>query len=131
MGLPVLRYPTLAMSTPNLLDTSKAAPTASPCASKSSSGLDDVSVAQESTKEPSSSGLVEEGEVQSTSGWAKALFGKRIGPPHDPDAIATRRSVFDEPHLALFYWPKKDYENIRRFDPSARWTYREEEASDL
>ncbi|KAJ7885110.1 allantoate permease [Mycena olivaceomarginata] len=47
---------------------------------------------------------------------------------HDPDAISTRRSVYDDPDLAAHYWPKKDYENLHRFDPKARWTYREEQA---
>lgn len=70
--------------------------------------------------------LVSREEDQPPSSWAKALFFKRAHPPHSADDIATRPSVFDDPHLGPFYWPKKDYENIHRFDPSARWTYREE-----
>lgn len=46
----------------------------------------------------------------------------------DDDAIATRRSVYDEP-LGEMYWPTPNYENLHRFDPSARWTYREEKVS--
>jgi hypothetical protein len=46
----------------------------------------------------------------------------------DLDAVSTRRSVFDDPDLAAHYWPKKEYENLHRFDPKARWTYREEQA---
>ncbi|KAH7926284.1 allantoate permease [Leucogyrophana mollusca] len=56
------------------------------------------------------------------------LFRRRQTKSLDLDATATKRSVFDDPHLAPHYWPKKDYENIHRFDPNVRWTYREEQA---
>jgi hypothetical protein len=56
-----------------------------------------------------------------------SLFFRRFYKPIDLDAIATRRSVYDDPALARHYWPKKNYENLHRFDPTARWTYREEQ----
>ena len=46
--------------------------------------------------------------------------------PIDLDATATKRSVYDDPNLAQYYWPKEDYENLHRFDVTARWTIREE-----
>ncbi|KAL4861964.1 hypothetical protein BDV12DRAFT_203473 [Aspergillus spectabilis] len=44
----------------------------------------------------------------------------------DPEAIATTRSVFDDPALARYYLPHPQYENLHRFDPDFRWTHREE-----
>lgn len=57
------------------------------------------------------------------------LFRRHLYKPTDLDAIATRRSVYDDPHLAPHYWPNPDYENIHRFDPKVRWTVREERVS--
>jgi hypothetical protein len=48
----------------------------------------------------------------------------------DLDAVATVRSVYDDPKLAPHYQPTPQYENLARFDPKARWTYREETVSD-
>ncbi|KAF8855054.1 MFS general substrate transporter [Acephala macrosclerotiorum] len=45
----------------------------------------------------------------------------------DLDAIATPRSVFDDPEKAQFYLPRADHEDFKRFDISERWTHREEQ----
>jgi len=58
------------------------------------------------------------------------IFRRHIYKHKDLDAIATRRSVYDDPHLGPHYWPKKNYENMHRFDVKARWTVREERVSD-
>ncbi|KII91277.1 hypothetical protein PLICRDRAFT_696369 [Plicaturopsis crispa FD-325 SS-3] len=65
-------------------------------------------------------------EDDETYKLTNALFRRRRA--IDRDATATRRSVYDDATLASHYWPKDDYENIHRFDPKARWTYREERA---
>lgn len=47
----------------------------------------------------------------------------------DPDAVATQRSVFDDPVTLELYRPPPSYENTHRFDPNARWTWLEEKVS--
>jgi hypothetical protein len=42
------------------------------------------------------------------------------------DAVATQCSVFDDPVTLELYRPPQSYENTHRFDPNARWTFREE-----
>ena len=47
----------------------------------------------------------------------------------DPDSIVTQLSVFDDPATSEVYRPPPEYENAHRFDPDARWTWREENVS--
>lgn len=47
----------------------------------------------------------------------------------DLDSVATQPSVFDDPAGLKAYRPPPSYENAHRFDPTARWTWREEKVS--
>lgn len=57
-------------------------------------------------------------------GWSFFSRSKK-----DLDTIATQPSVFDDPKSLETYRPPKEYENAHRFDPNARWTWREEQVS--
>jgi hypothetical protein len=66
-----------------------------------------------------------------TSNGLSSLWNSWKRPALDLDAIATQRSVFDDPVTLEIYRPPPDFENTHRFDPDARWTYREERVSVL
>jgi hypothetical protein len=61
---------------------------------------------------------------QTTSIWSLRKQTHR-----DLDAIATQPSVFDDPVTLKAYHPPPQYENTHRFNPLARWTWREEKVS--
>ena len=86
-----------------------------------SSKVEIVDAAIEVPKVPGD--LVDPSEADKGFNWTwKSLIQK----PTDLDAVATRRSVFDDPDRAKYYEPGPEYENYHRFDPSERWTYREQ-----
>ena len=58
------------------------------------------------------------------AGGEKRSFWRK--PKHELDSVATQPSVFDDPVTLEVYRPPAIWENSHRFDPQARWTWREE-----
>ncbi|GME41949.1 putative transporter [Neofusicoccum parvum] len=94
-------------------------------------GVEDNGATNSTQKDPSLvkaaevTDLAEPDDPESSSRWP---WERKKRKPVDLDAIATKRSVFDDPDLAQFYQPRPDHENIHRFSIPFRWTYREERA---
>lgn len=57
---------------------------------------------------------------------ARYFWSRTSDTLRDLDSIATQPSVFDNPKTVDIYRPPPQYENAHRFDPNARWTWREE-----
>ncbi|KAH9915278.1 MFS general substrate transporter [Epithele typhae] len=63
------------------------------------------------------------GEPIENLGRLRYFWGRQ---KHELDRIATQPSVFDDPASLEVYRPPAVWENAHRFDPLARWTWREE-----
>lgn len=97
---------------------------ASPTVKEASMSQPDLPAVDRTVKDSAIVTLVEPEETPEYQSALSSLFARRRG--YDPDAIATVRSVFDDPLLRKYYIPQPKYENLHRFDIEERWTYREE-----
>lgn len=86
-------------------------------------GLTPIAISLEDEKDRPSS-LAAPVEDRAKTGLG--LWGHWRQKGRDLDAVATQQSVFDDPVTLEAYRPPLQYENAHRFDPKARWTYREE-----
>ncbi|CAL1713640.1 unnamed protein product [Somion occarium] len=90
------------------------------------SALDDVDPDQKDLQDFSPSSSTADIPALGAPFEYKRSFFSWVGEKRDLDAIATQASVFDDPLTLETYRPPKEYENSHRFDPNARWTWREE-----
>lgn len=95
----------------------------------STSSLDKIGLGAEASSQLSSSTDDLLPALDEKPRFTDLLFRRRKLRARDPNGIATRRSVYDDPKLAKHYWPSEKYENLHRFDPNARWTFAEEAVS--
>nr|VWO98472.1 Laccase-2 (EC (Benzenediol:oxygen oxidoreductase 2) (Diphenol oxidase 2) (Urishiol oxidase 2) [Ganoderma boninense] len=95
----------------------------SPLPGKTSSDSDSGSITKGSFS-PTTSVLEVPPEAASVPLKETRSFWRK--PKHELDSIATQPSVFDDPVTLEIYRPPAVWENVHRFDPSARWTWREE-----
>ncbi|KAJ6601313.1 major facilitator superfamily domain-containing protein [Mycena vulgaris] len=86
--------------------------------SEGKGGLSPVAQSFTDEKAPPLGAPIENGSAGIWARWKQ--------PAQDLDSIATQPSVFDDPVTLEAYRPPPEYENTHRFDPAARWTWREE-----
>lgn len=94
--------------------------------SDSHAGASDSSSTNSEVERTRRASLKEATENAGPIGPATTAFWSRKKDRLDLEAVATQKSVFDNPEMAPYFTPREDYENIHRFDPKERWTWGEE-----